>query len=343
MTGKLSAYAKAGVDIAAGQRATDLMKTAVHATFGPEVLSGVGSFGGLFDISKLKQMAAPILVASTDGVGTKTMVAAYMEQWQTIGQDLVNHCANDILVQGATPLFFLDYVASSKLNPVQIATIVSGAAQACRALGCALLGGETAEMPGVYQTGEIDLVGTIVGVVDRANLIDGARIQAGDVILGLPSSGLHTNGYTLARSVLSNLDWHEPRAELNGLSIGATLLAIHRSYVQEVQALWTAGVDVRGLAHITGGGLVDNPPRIFPEGLGAILRRGSWPEPPIFGLIQRLGDIDDVEMAHVFNLGLGMLVIVPPEVVTQARQAMPEALVVGEMVVGLSGVQIHAN
>ncbi len=340
MTKKQTTYAKAGVDIVAGQKATELMKTAVHATFGPEVLSRVGSFGGLFDISRLKEMAAPVLVASTDGVGTKTMVAAHMEQWHTIGQDLVNHCANDILVQGAVPLFFLDYVASSKLNPVQVATIVSGAAQACRALGCALLGGETAEMPGVYQSGEIDLVGTIVGVVDRARIIDGARIQAGDVILGLPSSGLHTNGYTLARAVLSNLNWREPRADLGGLSIGQALLAVHRPYLQEVQALWAAGVEVRGMAHITGGGLIDNPPRIFPPGLGAILRRGSWPEPPIFGLIQRLGDIDDAEMVHVFNVGLGMLLIVPPEDVVQARQAVPEAMVVGEMVANAAGVEI---
>ncbi|MEZ4647158.1 MAG: AIR synthase related protein, partial [Chloroflexota bacterium] len=202
-----SAYAQAGVDIAAGQQATDLMKTAVHATFGPEVLSGVGSFGGLYAISKLQAMDEPVLVASTDGVGTKTMVAAQMQRWDSIGQDIVNHCINDILVQGAVPLFFMDYVASSRLNPQQIATIVGGAAQACQAAGCALLGGETAEMPGVYQPGELDLVGTIVGVVERGKLIDGLRIQAGDAILGLPSAGLHTNGYTLARAILSNLDW----------------------------------------------------------------------------------------------------------------------------------------
>ncbi len=335
-----SAYAKAGVDIASGQRATELMKTAVHATFGPEVLSGVGSYGGLFEISKLKEMDAPVLVSSTDGVGTKTMVTAQMGRWDTIGQDIVNHCLNDILVQGAVPLFFLDYVASSRLNPQQIATVVGGAAKACQAAGCALLGGETAEMPGVYQPGELDLVGTIVGVVERAKIIDGARIRAGDVILGLPSSGLHTNGYTLARSVLSNLDWREPHADL-GQSIGEALLAVHRPYLREVQALWAAGVDVRGLAHITGGGLVDNPPRIFPEGLGAVLRRSSWPEPPIFGLIQRLGDIDDAEMVHVFNMGLGMLVVVPPGDVAQARQAVPEAVVVGEMIAGIRGVKIY--
>lgn len=334
-----SAYAQAGVDIAAGQRATQLMKTAVHATFGPEVLSGVGSFGGLFAISRLKEMEEPVLVASTDGVGTKTMVAAQMGRWDSIGQDIVNHCLNDILVQGATPLFFMDYVASSRLDPQQIATVVGGAAQACRAAGCALLGGETAEMPGVYQPGELDLVGTIVGVVERGKLIDGSRIQAGDVILGLPSSGLHTNGYTLARSVLSNLDWREPHPEL-GQSVGTALLAVHRPYLREVQALWAAGVDVRGLAHITGGGLLDNPPRIFPEGLGASLWRGRWPEPPIFGLIQRLGNIADAEMYHVFNMGLGMLVIVPPEDVTKAQQVVPETAVVGEMVAGARGVVV---
>lgn len=338
---KSSAYAAAGVDIAAGQRATELMKTAVHATFGPEVLSGVGSFGGLFDISRLKGLDSPILVASTDGVGTKTMVAAQMGRWDTIGQDIVNHCANDILVQGAAPLFFLDYVASGKLNPEQIAAVVGGAAAACRALGCALLGGETAEMPGVYQPGELDLVGTIVGVVDRAKLIDGSRIQAGDIILGLPSSGLHTNGYTLARAVLAGLDWREPRTDLGGISIGEALLAAHRPYLREIQALWQAGIEIRGLAHITGGGLVDNPPRIFPAGLGAVLRRGSWPEPPIFGLIQRLGQIDDAEMRHVFNMGLGMLVIVPAEQAERARQVLASDLfVVGEMSAGVAGVAL---
>jgi phosphoribosylamine--glycine ligase / phosphoribosylformylglycinamidine cyclo-ligase len=336
-----SAYAAAGVDIAAGQRATELMKTAVHATFGPEVLSNVGSFGGLFDISKLKELAAPILVASTDGVGTKTMVAAQMGRWDTIGQDIVNHCANDILVQGATPLFFLDYVASSKLNPEQIAAVVAGAAAACRALGCALLGGETAEMPGVYQPGELDLVGTIVGVVDRERLIDGSHIQAGDVILGLHSSGLHTNGYTLARAALSGLDWHEPRADLDGSTIGEALLAVHRPYLREIQTLWQAGITVRGLAHITGGGLIDNPPRIFPKGLGATLRRGSWPEPPIFSLIQRMGEIAEAEMFHVFNMGLGMLVIVPAEQAERAGRALAgELFAVGEMSADVAGVAL---
>jgi phosphoribosylformylglycinamidine cyclo-ligase len=316
------------------------MKTAVHATFGPEVLSGVGNFGGLFDVSRIKEMEQPVLVASTDGVGTKTMVATRMGRWDSIGQDIVNHCLNDILVQGATPLFFLDYVASAKLDPAQIAAVVGGAALACREAGCALLGGETAEMPGVYQPGELDLVGTIVGVVDRPHLIDGSRIRAGDVILGLPSSGLHTNGYTLARTVLAGLDWREHRPEL-AASIGDVLIAPHRSYLPDVKRLWQAGVEIRGLAHITGGGLIDNPPRIFPEGLGAAIWRGRWPEPPIFGLIQQHGRIPTAEMFHVFNMGLGMLIVVAPEAVTAVQETLDTATVVGEMTDKAAGVTIH--
>lgn len=332
-----SAYAAAGVDLTAGNRATQLIKTAVHSTFGPEVLSGVGSFGGLFSIGAAKEMAQPVLVASTDGVGTKTMVAAAMNRWDTIGHDIVNHCIDDILVQGARPLFFLDYVASAKLNPEQIATVVGGIAAACREAGVALLGGETAEMPGVYQSGELDLVGTVVGLVDRGQLIDGSRIAAGDVILGLPSSGLHTNGFSLARRALANLDWTAVHPSLNE-TIGNVLLAPHRSYLAEVQALQSVGIDIRGLAHITGGGLIDNPPRIFPAGLGARLRRGSWPVPPIFGLIQQQGQISDDEMVHVFNLGLGMLVIVPQAQGEMAVTAVPEVYIVGEMAAGIAGV-----
>ncbi len=332
-----SAYAAAGVNLDAGNRATALMKTAVHSTFGPEVLSGVGSFGGLFDISAAKEMAHPVLVASTDGVGTKTMVAAVMNRWDTIGHDIVNHCINDILVQGAKPLFFLDYVASARLNPEQIATMVGGIAAACRDAGIALLGGETAEMPGVYQKGEIDLVGTVVGLVDRAQIIDGSRIAARDAILGLPSSGLHTNGFTLARRALADLDWTAVHPQIDE-TIGNMLLTPHRSYLADVQALQAAGVDVHGLVHITGGGLIDNPPRIFPAGLGARLRLGSWPVPPIFKLIQQHGQISDEEMAHVFNLGLGMLVIVPQAQVDLAVTAVPQARTVGEMAADIDGV-----
>lgn len=334
-------YAQAGVDIAAGTLATQLMKTAVQSTYSPEVLSDVGSFGGLYSATALQNMASPVLVASTDGVGTKTKVAARLNQWDTLGYDIVNHCVNDILVQGARPLFFLDYVASSRIHPEQIATIVSGIAEACREASCALLGGETAEMPGVYQPGEVDLVGTVVGVVEREKLINGRSIQAGDIILGLPSVGLHTNGYSLARRVLDGLDWHESRPELNGLSIGQQLLMPHRSYLVPIQELWAAGVHTAGLAHITGGGLIDNPPRIFPKGLGAVIRHGSWPVLPIFQLIQTLGDIAEAEMYHVFNMGLGMLVVVSPGDVSLAVQTVPELFVVGEMVAGVDGVEIR--
>ena len=306
-----SAYAQAGVDIKAGTRATELFKASVRSTYNRAVLSDTGSFGGLYDASALKAMDAPVLVASTDGVGTKTMVAARMGRWETIGQDLVNHCVNDILVQGARPLFFLDYVASSKLNPEQVAAVVKGVAEACKAVGCVLLGGETAEMPGVYQPGELDLAGTIIGVVERGGLIDGARVTPGDVILALPSSGLHTNGFSLARMALDGLDWTAAHEALGGKSIGETLLAVHRPYLKQVEALAAAGVDIRAMAHITGGGLFDNLPRVLPAGTAATLRRGTWPEPAIFALISKQANVAPLEQFHALNMGLGMLVIVP--------------------------------
>lgn len=340
MSSESSAYARAGVDIAAGNHAVRLMADAVEATYGPEVLRGLGAFGGLYNAAAVKALAAPVLVASTDGVGTKTMVAARLNRWDTIGRDLVNHCVNDILVQGARPLFFLDYVASSRLDAGRIATVVRGVADGCREAGCALLGGETAEMPGVYAPGEIDLVGTVVGVVERAAIVDGVRVRPGDAILGLPSSGLHTNGYSLARRVLESLDWAAPRSDLGG-SIGDALLAVHRSYLAAVRRLWEVGVDIRGMAHITGGGLVENLPRSLPAGLGAVLWRGAWPEPPIFGLIQAQADIG-AEMFRVFNMGLGMLVIVPPDHVAPARAALGDDVYhVGEVVAGAQGVTIH--
>lgn len=345
-----TAYKRAGVDISAGNRATQLMKAAVQATHGKEVLAGIGAFGGLFDASTLKEMKHPVLVASTDGVGTKTKVAARLNQWGTIGQDLVNHCINDILVQGGRPLFFLDYVASAHLSPEQIAEVVGGVALACGEAGCALLGGETAEMPGVYLSGEIDVVGTVVGVVEYDQIIYGSRIRPGDTILGLSSTGLHTNGFSLARKALENLDWQTPIPELSpsnqspkasGQTPGEALLAIHRSYQQPVQRLQRAGVDIRGLAHITGGGLIDNPPRIFPEGIGARLHKGTWPVPPVFPLIQNHGRITDAEMYHVFNMGLGMLVIVPPDNAAAARRILPdEIFAVGEITAGKSEVTI---
>jgi phosphoribosylformylglycinamidine cyclo-ligase len=335
------AYARAGVDIAAGQRATELMKTAVQATYGREVLAGLGAFGGLYDAAALKEMAAPVLVASTDGVGTKTKVAARLNRWETIGQDLVNHCVNDILVQGARPLFFLDYVASGKLDPEQIAAVVAGAAQGCQANGCALLGGETAEMPGVYEPGEIDLVGTIIGVVEKGEIVDGTAVTPGDLVLALPATGLHTNGYTLARKLLDDLEWEQPRADL-GQSVGEALLAVHRSYLHEITTLRAGGVPLRGLAHITGGGVLDNLPRILPQGTGATIRRGRWPEPPIFKLLADRGDLSVAELFRTFNMGLGMLVIIAPHDLALAQQILPDELyLVGEIVVG-EGVTVIA-
>ncbi len=337
-------YRDAGVDIAAGTRAVELMAEAVRATYGPEVLAGIGAFGGLFDASALAHMTAPVLVASTDGVGTKTKLAVALGRYDTIGHDIVNHCVNDILVQGARPLFFLDYIAAAQLVPEVVATVVGGCAAACRAVGCALLGGETAEMPGVYAAGELDLVGTIVGVVERSAIIDGRAIAAGDAIIGLASSGLHTNGYSLARRVFAGWDLTAVVPEL-GQPLGDVLLAPHRSYLDEVQRLRDAGIAIHGLAHITGGGLLDNPPRIFPPGVAARLWQGSWPIPPIFQLIQRLGQIEAYEMAHVFNLGLGMLVIVPAEQADDALAVLGAAAWrVGEMAVAEQpGVAIEAE
>ncbi len=316
-----STYSDAGVNIGEGARAVELMKAAVRQTHDARVLAGIGAFGGMFDASALKHMAAPVLVASTDGVGTKTKVAAKLGRWDTVGQDLVNHCVNDILVQGAQPLFFMDYVAASKLDACQVATIVGGMAQACVENGMALLGGETAEMPGVYVDGEIDVAGTIVGVVDRAQAITGERIQAGDAIIGLHSTGLHTNGYSLARRLLADLDWFVRRDNL-GASIGEALLAVHRSYAPQVAALRTIGIDVRGLAHITGGGILENVPRVLPERLTAVFDLGHWPVPPIFTLIQSRGGVDVREMHRVFNMGVGMIAVLPRSQAQDALKAL---------------------
>ncbi len=327
-------YAAAGVDLSAGETATKLMKAAVQSTYTPDVLAGLGAFGGLFSAAALAKMAHPVLVASTDGVGTKTKVAARLNRWDTIGQDLVNHCVNDILVQGARPLFFLDYVAAAKLNPMQIAAIVRGMTESCKKVDCALLGGETAEMPGVYLPGEVDVAGTIVGVVERAAVLDGSAIRAGNAVLALPSSGLHTNGFSLARHVLDGLDWLAPHPALNGETIGAALLAVHRCYLPEISALQIAGIVIHGLAHITGGGVPGNLPRILPAGLGAEIRRGTWAEPAIFGLIQSTGNVSTAEMFDVFNMGLGMLIVLPPPEAVRALNLLPKAVQVGEIVPG---------
>jgi phosphoribosylformylglycinamidine cyclo-ligase len=273
-----------------------------------------------------------VLVASTDGVGTKTKIAAAMNRYDSIGHDIVGHCVNDILVQGARPLFFLDYVAFNTLIPERVAAIVTGIAEACKSVGCALLGGETAEMPGVYADGEFDIVGTIIGAVDRARIIDGSGIVAGDVIIGIASNGLHTNGFSLARKVLAGRDLTAHVPEL-GTTLGAALLAPHRPYLTELERLWAAGVTVQGMAHITGGGLIENPPRILPAGSAARIISGSWPMPPLFAMIQKDGNIDPHEMARVFNVGLGMLLFVRAhEAQTALRLLGSDAWMVGEAV-----------
>jgi phosphoribosylaminoimidazole synthetase len=334
-----SEYASAGVDIEAGNRAVELMSQAVRSTYGPEVLLGIGAFGGLFDAGALMKMKAPVLVASTDGVGTKTMVAVAAGRYDTIGWDIVNHCINDILVQGATPLFFLDYIAAPVLSPERIATIVGGVAAACRDAGCALLGGETAEMPGVYAPGELDLAGTIVGAVERDEIIDGATIAAGDVLLGLPSNGLHTNGFSLVRKVFSGETLDEVVPEL-GVTLGEELLRTHRSYLAPVQAM-RERVQVRGLAHITGGGFIDNVPRMLPQGLGACIEASSWETPPIFDLIQQRSGISWSEMYRVFNMGVGLVAVVSPDSVGEALGASQgEATVIGQVIPHADGQRV---
>lgn len=334
----MSQYSAAGVDIAAATRAKELMAAAVRSTHGPAVLAGLGAFGGCFDAAlALAGIQAPVLVSSTDGVGTKTLVAAAVGRYDTVGQDLVHHAVNDILVQGARPLFFLDYIAVAKLDPVQVAAIVAGVAEGCRATGCALIGGETAEMPDVYAPGAFDLAGTIVGVVERSAMLPRTDIIAGDAIVALPSTGLHTNGYSLARRLVKHhfaTEGYAARpAMLGGQTIGDALLAVHRCYLSEVIAL-RAVVPVKALCHITGGGIYDNLPRVLPAGLGAEIVRGSWSIPPICQLLVELGRLDEQEAFHTLNMGLGMLVIVPAEMVNQALATIPEARLVGRVTAG---------
>lgn len=336
----MSNYASAGVNIAEGNRAVELMAAAVRSTYTPAVAAGLGAFGGCFDLSKaVDNLQSAILVASTDGVGTKTLVAAACNDYRFIGADLVNHCINDILVQGARPLFFLDYIAVDKLKAEQVATIVQSLATACKAVGCAVLGGETAEMPGVYRDNTFDLAGTIIGVVDRNAMLP-RTVRVGDTLIALPSTGLHTNGYSLARRVAPLIGGYDARpAHLNGQSVGEALLAPHRCYIAEYDALQRAGVPVQAMAHITGGGVYDNLPRVLPEGCGAIIRRGSWSIPSIFDLLVSAGDIAEHDAYHAFNMGIGMLVIVPAHARDSALAILPEATHVGEIVAG-SGVTL---
>jgi len=324
-------YRKCGVDIEEGTRAVELMKAQVRKTFNGNVLSELGHFGGLFR-ADFPGIEKPVLVASTDGVGTKLKVASMSGDYSTVGMDLVNHCVNDILVQGAMPLFFMDYLACGKLDASVAATIVSGLARACCENGLALLGGETAEMPGFYNDGDYDVAGTIIGVVDESMIIDGSSAAPGQTIIGLPSTGLHTNGFSLARAVLfqkAGLAIDERPEILKGSSIGEALLMVHKSYLSEIRPLLEQKL-VTGMAHITGGGIPGNLSRVLPEGCGALITP-EWPVPPVFRLIQDLGDVGLSEMNRAFNMGAGFLITTgqPGRVLSELHSAGSEAFVVG--------------
>ncbi len=344
MTDSKSAYREAGVDIDAQEKALGKIGKLVRSTFTRGVLSETGSFGGLFR-PDLSDLAEPVLVASADGVGTKLMVARMAGDYSSVGRDLVNHCVNDILVQGATPLFFLDYVGAGVLQQVAFAELVQGVAEGCRENGCALLGGETAEMPGFYQEGDYELVGFIVGMVDRETLLDGSRVKEGDLLLGLPSSGLHTNGYSLARHVFFDrlkLGVGDPIPGLEDhRNLGQVLLEPHRSYLSALRPL-LGHPSLHGMAHITGGGLTDNLPRILPKKHQALIRVGSWQIPQLFLAIEDHGEIDAEEMFRVFNMGIGMVLVVEPkgaaEVLDILRQQGRKASPIGTVQKGPDGV-----
>jgi len=301
-------YRDAGVDINEADRAVELIKRHASKTLTPGVLTSIGSFGAGFS---LKGWRDPVLVSSADGVGTKLKVAFATGRHDTVGEDLVNHCVNDIAVQGAKPLFFLDYFAVGRLDAEVCGSVVAGIARGCKRNGCALIGGETAEMPGMYAPGEYDLAGFIVGAVERKHMLTGAEIEAGDLLLGLPSQGLHTNGYSLARKLLFEIAGHKLNAKLSELSgtLADELLKIHRSYLAPIQALHRAKY-LKGAAHITGGGLTDNVPRILPRGLAAEIDRTSWPNQPIFELLKSIGDVPEEDYRRTFNLGVGMVLVV---------------------------------
>ncbi len=318
-------YADSGVDISSGDRTKQRIKMLARKTFNKHVLSEIGGFGGLFALD-LERFPQPVLVSSADGVGTKLKVAFQLNMHHTVGQDLVNHCVNDIAVQGATPLFFLDYLATGKIDDSTVETVVQGLSEACRANGCALIGGETAQMPGFYADGEYDLAGTIIGVVNRNRIITGEHIQAGDVLIGLPSNGLHTNGYSLARKLLFEVARYGADHYVNELKdkTGAALMRTHRSYLSIIKKLCAADL-VTGMAHITGGGITDNLPRIFAKGLGAVVDRACWTPPPLFEHLQQLGSVEPDEMFRTFNMGIGLICVVPAEKVKKAKAVLNRA------------------
>ena len=335
-------YSDAGVSIDNANKTVAKIKDFAKSTFNARTLTEIGSFGGMFD-AKFTEMSAPILVSSADGVGTKLKIAFLANVHNTIGQDLVNHCVNDILVQGARPLFFLDYFATGKLSPNIAASVVEGISIACKENNCVLLGGETAEMPGFYADGEYDLAGFIVGIVDREKVIDGKNIAAGDVVLALESNGLHTNGYSLARKLFFEVGGYKIDSEINGKTLADALLKPHRSYYKQLSVL----IDkkkIKGLAHITGGGLLENIPRILPENVSVEIKRGTWNELPIFGVLQRLGNVTDEEMFRAFNMGVGMAIIcaenVKDEIISYVEEFGERCFEIGRVVQGKREVNV---
>lgn len=331
-------YADAGVDIERANRAKQRIRYLAHKTYTRGVLSEIGSFGGMFALDK-KRYRDPVLVSSVDGVGTKLKLAFEMDVHHTVGADLVNHCVNDISVQGATPLFFMDYFAAGKLDPEVVEKVVAGIAEACTENGCALIGGETAEMPGFYPAGEYDLAGFIVGVAERSRILTGKGMREGDVLLGLASNGLHTNGYSLARKLLFTVARYQPESYVNEIKgkVGSELMRTHKSYWPVVKRVLDADA-ATAMAHITGGGITENLPRVLPRGLGAGVEMGSWPVPPIFEHLQKLGNIPNDEMMRTFNMGIGMVLVVPPKkfkrVQTILDRAGEKGYVIGRVVQG---------
>jgi phosphoribosylformylglycinamidine cyclo-ligase len=337
------AYKQAGVDIAAGNEAVERMKKHVQKTFRPEVLTGLGGFGGLFGLNKDKY-EEPVLVSGTDGVGTKLKLAFSMDKHDTIGIDAVAMCVNDVVVTGAEPLFFLDYLACGKLVPEKIEAIVKGVSDGCQQAGCALIGGETAEMPDMYQGGEYDIAGFTVGIVDRPKVVDGSTIVPGDAVIGLASSGVHSNGFSLVRRLLleqKGYSLSDKLPELQGRTLGETLLEPTRIYVKQVLKL-LENVQVKGMAHITGGGFIENIPRVLPENVDVDIQRETWPVLPIFDLMQREGGISDRDMYTTFNMGIGMVLIVPADqaekAVQTAREQGEQAYVIGTVKAGSRNV-----
>ena len=333
-------YKSAGVDIDAGNEAVDRIKDGVKSTFTSNVLTGLGSFGSLYDLKPiLENYNHPVMVQSIDGVGTKTIIARKMEKFDTIGIDLLSAAANDILVMGARPLTFLDYIANDKLKPEIVEEIVSGMVKACKETGVSLVGGETAEMPDTYLPGEHDLVGIITGVVEKEKIITGENIKPSDMVLGLPSNGLHTNGYSFARKLFFEIGGYDVNDMIPELdkSVGLTLLEPHINYTNHVFSILDKGLDVKGIAHITGGGLVENIPRILPNGVGVNLKKESWPSLPVFDVMQSIGDVDENEMFRAFNMGIGMVFIVDSTDVNSVKDALKDLTEVYEIGTIVSG------